>query len=427
MRRLKDLDVHEISLVNRGANRRRYLVVKSDGPGAAPMADAPTTTAQELMAAFAKIPKDKLEAVASIAKSARMKVAKDDGEVTTEELSDQAQNALKAAFRILAPFSEQIGSDTMADFTDALGVASDEDTADEDAVDEVAEAAADDVADSVGKADEDEDKKDEDEDVSKATDDADEVAQKADEPPKEEAEDDVPPQITKAEGMPDFADAAQDDVDAAMDAARTAYAEAMKQRGKQETAAKADDTAEDKDEDEDKDKDAVEKSAFARDLTREQRRLLEPVMKAHIDRLSALEKQNRELVAKSAQFETEMRRREFIAKAAREYSALGKPEEIGENMLRLHQKDPEGLEAWERIMKAANAQAKEGGVSGMFQELGTAMSPALTSSDAQDRLTQAVDARVQKSAGGRSREQIEAEFLRTPEGRALYGQAQRSR
>lgn len=387
------------------------------------MADAPTTTAQELMAAFAKIPKDKLEAVASIAKSARMKVAKDDGEVTTEELSDQAQNALKAAFRILAPFSEQIGSDTMADFTDALGVASDEDTADEDAVDDVAEAAADDVADAVGKADED-DKKDEDEDVSKATDDADDVAQKADEPPKEEAEDDVPPQVTKADGMPDFADAAQEDVDAAMDAARTAYAEAMKQRGKQETASKADDA---EDEEEDKDKDAVEKSAFARDLTREQRRLLEPVMKAHIDRLSALEKQNRELVAKSAQFETEMRRREFIAKAAREYSALGKAEEIGENMLRLHQRDPEGLEAWERIMKAANAQAQEGGVAGMFQELGTAMSPALTSSDAQDRLTQAVDARVQKSAGGKSREQIEAEFLRTPEGRALYGQAHRSR
>lgn len=441
MRRLKDLDVHEISLVKRAANKRRYLIVKSDTgvssmatPQAAPKANA----AQDLLAAMASIPREKLEHIAAIAKSAKSRVHKADGDAPEGDMSpddvlpEDAQNALKAAFRILAPYAEAISAGTMADFADALGVEADADDADVDGdVDgDVAMSDGADDEDEVGKADDapaaDADKLDA---MAKADaeeeDDADKAA-KSDEAKDEVEGEDVPPSVAKADGMPDFADATDADKEAAMAAARTAYADAMKQRGIQEAAQKADEQEDD--EDDALAKSGVEKSAFSlKGLSDKQRKVLEPVLKSHFDRFAELERANRELIAKSEKLDEEMQRREFIAKAAKEFGALGRPEEIGESLMRLHKKDPDGVDSWCRIMKAANEQMLHGGADGLFKELGTAMGNAqATGGDAYAKIQQHVDGLVQKSAAGKTREQIEAEFLSTPAGRRLYAEANRN-
>ena len=434
MRRLKDLDVHEISLVKRAANKRRYLIVKSHTgvsgmatPQAAPKANA----AQDLLAAMASIPREKLEHIAAIAKSAKSRVRKADGDIPEGDMPDDAvlpedaQNALKAAFRILAPYSEAISAGTMADFADALGVEADA----EDAEDVDGEAATDDGE--IGKADEEPEADAEKLDAMAKADGDDEdedKAEKSDEVKDEVEGEDVPPSVAKADGMPDFADASDADKEAAMAAARTAYADAMKQRGIEEAAQKSDGEEDDEDEDETLAKSGIEKSAFSlKGLSDKHRKVLEPVLKSHFDRFAQLERANRELVAKSQKLDEEMQRREFIAKAAKEFSALGRPEEIGENLMRLHKKDPEGVDSWCRIMKAANEQMLHGGADGLFKELGTAMGNAQTTGgDAYAKIQQHVDGLVQKSAVGKTREQIEAEFLSTPAGRRLYAEANRT-
>lgn len=407
-----------------------------------PKAAAPGKAAQDLLAAMANIPRQKLEHIAAIAKSAKARVGKADGDVPEgdmpgdEVLPEDAQNALKAAFRILAPYSDNISAGTMADFADALGVEADVEMVDTDEATEVSQSADSDDEDDVGKAadkDADADKLD---NLTKADDgDDEEEAKKADasdEEIKDEVEgEDVPPSVAKADGMPDFDGASDADKEAAMAAARTAYADAMKQRGIEEATQKSADNEDEDDKDEAKKSDDamaksdVAKSAFAlHGLDKAQRRVLEPILKSHFDRFAQIERANKELVAKSAKLDTEMRRREFIAKAATEYSALGRPEEIGENLLRLHQKDPDGVAAWERIMKAANEQMRAGGADGLFGELGTAMgNPPSTGSSADDQIKQHVDSMVQKSASNKTREQLEAEFLQTPIGRRLYSAA----
>jgi len=399
--------------------------------------------AVDLMAAMSAIPKDKLDHINVIAKSAKARVAKADGDAPEGEMQDDgllgedAQNALKAAFRILAPFSDDLSANTLADFADALGVQADEEPTEDPSEDPLedaqkADGEEDKEEDDVNKADDD-DK--EDDDVNKADDDKedeDEEAQKAaDEEVKDEADaEDVPPSVAKADGMPSFADASDSDLEAAMAAARTAYAEAMRQRGLSEEAQKAEDTDAAKDEDEDElNKSAIAKSAASlslKGLSKAQRKILEPVFKSQMSRFAALEKAHRALINKSAQLSEEMQRREFVAKAAREYSALGSPDEIGASMMRLHKKDPEGLASWERIMKAANAQMRQGGAEGLFAELGSSMSNTASEGEgAEAKIAQSVDAMVQKS--DKTREQIEAQFLSTPAGRALYAQAQREK
>lgn len=446
MRRLKNLDVHEVSLVGKGANGKKYLIIKSQTGEAMP-ANTPAPVAEKLLAAFARIPKEKIEAIQLVAKSARARVRKADGEADEAAadagdgaLSSDAQDALRAAFRMLAPWSEELTPDVMGDFTDALGVAADEadEAPDAEAGDDVGKAEDAEDKDDAGvtKAEGEDDKAEQDAKASKSAegeeeedgvakadveqdDEQDGKAQKADDAP---AEDEAG--VTKADGMPDFADAAPDDIEQAMAAARQAYAEAMKQRGLKEAAAKSVDGPGIKEAEEDE---VLAKSAVAKSLlsglSAKERAALEPVLKSHESRFVALEAAHRELIEKSATLQRDVQRREFIAKAAKQYPALGRPEELGDAMMRLHQRDPEGLASWEAIMKAANAQAMAGGAEGMFGELGTSLGNSAGGS-AQAELDAILDSRVEKSAGSRTREQIESDFYRTPVGKSLYARIQ---
>lgn len=417
--------------------------------------------AEKLLAAFASIPKEKIEACALIAKTAKARVRKaadgTDAPAETDDmgLSQDAQDAIRSAFRIIAPYSAELTPDVMAEFQDALGIEADEvmdDAMLDDAVPQDPEigksVAAGDGMQSTLKDDTyvtKDDGKEDDEKMAKAAD--------GDDDKKDDKDSDKPDfaeRFKKSDGMPDFDDADEGDTQAAMSAARKAFSEAMIARGKKQKAAKTADgpgigctdktgdtpvTKADDDDDKDGDdkkkanpfgKKTVEKSATSalEALPAEQRAAVEHIFKSQSERMAQMEQQHKEMVAKSANLETELRRKEFVAKAASHYSALGRAEDVGEGMLRLWQKDPEGLGHWESIMKAANAQAQAGGVEGLFGEIGTAMSaPAQGSAEAQIKAH--IDSVVQKSGAPKSREQIEAEFYETPAGRNLYAQSVR--
>lgn len=163
---------------------------------------------------------------------------------------------------------------------------------------------------------------------------------------------------------------------------------------------------------------AVQKSAGLdlKGFTEAQRAALEPILKSQAVQAQAhkqLEQAHKEAVAKSQALQHKLDRKEFVAKAAA-YPHLGKAEELGAMLHNLHAKDPEGFEAWENVLKAANAAQDS---SSLFEERGSRLSP---SGSAASQLDQAVEAYVQKSASGLSHDQAMTKFLATDEGRKLY-------
>lgn len=154
-------------------------------------------------------------------------------------------------------------------------------------------------------------------------------------------------------------------------------------------------------------------------FTEAQRAALEPILKSQAMQAEATEQlrqAHKEAIAKSAALQHKLDRKEFVAKAAA-FPHLGTAEELGERLHNLHIKDPDGYEAWVGILKSANAASD---ASPLFQERGSNLGqPA---GGAADKITEAVMARVQKSATPMSYAQAENEFLKTPEGKKLYAE-----
>lgn len=151
-------------------------------------------------------------------------------------------------------------------------------------------------------------------------------------------------------------------------------------------------------------------------FTEAQRAALEPILKSQAAQAEAhtrLEQAHKEAVAKSQALQHKLDRKEFVAKAAA-YPHLGQAEQLGAMLHNLHDKDPEGYAAWENVLKAANAAQDN---SALFEERGSRLAPA---GSAADQLEQAVAAYVQKSANGVGKDQAMAAFLSTDEGRKLY-------
>ena len=374
---------------------------------------------EQLQSLFAKVPKKTLEAVAQVAKSARVKKADEQATVDAAlagagGLSEEdAQDAILAAGRMLAPFAEMLTPDVLTQLADAVGMKPAEDD-EPDADDAVAMAKADDDG-----AD----------DKDKPADSDGSQLSKADDSDGEGDEEDPVSKDDVAADMPDFADATDADKEAALAAARTAYAQAMKERnvgaqaksedGPGNTGKDAEDVPTTAD---DLAKSGVTKSALA-GFSRAQRAALEPILKSQQSRLAEMERQHRAAIKKSADLAIELQRREYVAKAQSQYAALGNAEEIADNLMKLHQVDPQSVAAMEQILKAANAQAKAGGESHLFGEMGT-RNPGVAG-DADHQIKQEVASWVQKSAGAKSEAQAEAEFLSTPRGRLLYAQSRR--
>lgn len=424
------------------------------------------TGAANLLEVFAKIPKDKIEAIYQVAKSAKARKADDgdasDGGADGEGLTENAQNALKAAGRILAPYAEELSPPVMGALADAIGIEGAEDVDVDDALGDATDAtevATGDVGGDLQEAATDADaaKADggtedntqgQDENVAAAKEEGDAepniTAEEDDAAKNDDGSDnsvdgnDVIGKDDLGDAMPDFSDASDADKEAALAAARTAFAAAMRDRGVTAKAAKADaegdkppfQSADAKNEAEAKAKRksaaGVAKSAAQKltGFTEGQRKDLEMVFKSHIDKMAELEEAHKVAVAKSAKLERQLVRKSFVEEAAQSFSALGSPEEIGGLMLRMHDKDPDAVADLKTVLKAANAQALAGGEAGLFSELGTMRgNSGGTSADA--KIQAYVDSVVEKSGDNRTRAQIEAAFLATPAGRALYAESRR--
>lgn len=468
------------------------------------------------------VPRERLDAVTAVAKSAKLRgavrKADDDtlraaqaaeGDESDTQIQQNALDALQAAGKILAPYVDLLSRGTMDDLADALGIEPDDgddgddeagEPLDQDTVDSIAADAAAQKADDASdpddrakqakkadgdglKADAEEDRGDDrvkrakKSDQGDAEDDVDldqkqaQKTRKADAPdaddedlgPKQakkaagddaDASTDDPvgkadPEdlseagkaaaesddaqttldIAKAQSMPDFDGATDADKEAAITAARQAYAAAMKQRGLDVAKTKkSDDMRAGGNLDVEEGKSEVAKSALASlsKLPEAQRRLLTPVIKSQFDRIAELERAHKTAVAKSQKLEAETRRKAYVAKAAAEFPGAGTPEELGTLLYNMELRDPEGAKTLTRVLKAQQAQAQMGGERGLFGEVGTRMSN-VSGGDAHAKLDAAVDSIVQKSAGGKSRDQLMAEFLQTPAGRALYNETRQSR
>ncbi len=88
MKRLRDLEAVEVSLVPKGANRKRFLIFKEDDP---PM--------QEILKAILETELDDEKKVDEVLKAAK--------------LSDKAQNAVKGALRLLNAYKDELPKDIM--------------------------------------------------------------------------------------------------------------------------------------------------------------------------------------------------------------------------------------------------------------------------------------------------------------------------
>jgi hypothetical protein len=357
VRRLKNLSVHEVSLVKQAANKRRYLVAKAKGASVGNTVSVDVDT-------------QKLQMLASIKPEVKSAIAKAVQQVagTTDEAT---QGAMHAAGNILAPHVAQkkLTPDMVAQLLASLGWDDDED--DDMADDEDTNVSPTDTAVQMSKADDGDGEDEMDADGGDDDEDTEKSAEKDD--PELEDEDENQEDLFKPK--------------------------AKKKRAKAATK---------------KEKD-VTKSATPPDLasfSQAQRTELAPVFKAFND----LQAAHKVAVAKSEQLQDKLDRKEFVAKAA-ELKNLGNAEELGEKLHTLHKASAKAYEDMHQLLKAANAQL-DANNSKLFGELGS--SAEASAGTAADEVRAKIDGLVQKSAGGKTREQIEADFYNTAEGAQLF-------
>lgn len=389
LRRLRSLDVHEVSLVKDGAVGKNFLIRKNkDG--------SPMPTAQSIRDQLLSVPEPIVKNIEAVAKAAG----------DTDGINEEAQAAMKAAGRILAPHADSLTSEQVTKLMQAIGMlAQDKEDTDaiaadtaqnqQDAAIENQEAATNKAADGDDTEEEEEDAEDADEE---ATDKAappwlkDKIKGKDKKDDKDDAEDDK----KKAP----FAKSADTGVSAPSMMRYASDAPEDRAPLPLETA--------------------VAKSAELdlKGFTEAQRAALEPILKSQKDQAAATEQlrqAHKEAVEKSAALQHKLDRKEFVAKAAA-FPHLGTAEALGEKLHNLHAKDPDGYEAWVGILKSANASAD---ASPLFKEHGSALG---ATGDAAEKLKAAVTGLVQKSASPMSYAQAESQFLKTSEGKRLYAE-----
>lgn len=372
-------------MVKRGANRRKFVVVKNhDGtPGdlLAYVRDSALTD----------------EGRARVEKAVGQAAAAQDGQA---RLNDRAQAAMKAVARILAPFADQLTQDDLASLGVAVGLGQDDevegDTENDPTLDDALGGAA-------GSVDVPEEK----------------LMADANKPPFKDVTMDMEPPVGVEDG----------DHKMAMGAAKKAY---MASLAKKDYNCKGDDEGGDEEEDSMSDvsmaKKKVDKSAVALSaFAPEQQAQLEAVFKSN----AMLQQQNKDLIAKTAEMAQAVERErdirlsaEFIAKAEGFKNLSCDKADLASTLRGFHDRgDTEGLEKIERVLKAADAQAAAGGkFGGLFSVKGASARPSTVGS-ANQKLDALVDGQVAKAAGGKTRAQIYTEVLDTPEGQALYAQS----
>lgn len=172
------------------------------------------------------------------------------------------------------------------------------------------------------------------------------------------------------------------------------------------------------DDDDDEDGEEMEKNqkiakSLLKGLPKESRKALEHVFKAQ----SELIEKNSELQNKLEAVTKTARRRDFIEKAAG-FSHLGVDrEKLADTFLALSESAPEQLDAVQKMLSAANEQVKKGN---LFKEFGS--SQGTSGGDAWARLEQAAVGFVAKSGEKLTKEESVARFLETTEGKNMYSE-----
>lgn len=180
----------------------------------------------------------------------------------------------------------------------------------------------------------------------------------------------------------------------------------------QKAMSKPEDDADEDEEDEEVGKSSISKAALS-SFAPEQRKLIEGIFKDHSD----LVKKNMSLEKQLSEQKEEQRNKEIVAKAA-EFSHIGlAQEEIVET---LKDADKAGTKTYDRICKqfeVMNEQAEKGG---LFKEIGHRGHDS--AADAQAKLDALVDSIVKKSDGKTTFEQAYDDVMKSAEGKKLYAQ-----
>ena len=408
MRELSDLDPFEVSLVDEGANKKKFLIYKSRKGNQMPRAerqsirDMINSVDAKTMGRVEKV----IKSMHPIEKESGDMEPKKDSSVFKEDgvckedmsapISDRAQAALKAVARILAPFKDELHDGHMDAVQHEIGMkkSPEHESVHEGKLPEVGEH---------------------------------DLAEKAKAYPEKVKEE----HHAEAVGM-----------------AKKAYAEHLEKMGYRKyedpsledangevNKGKHDDMEE---EDEDEDEAEIEKGAHvsktsvnksAVDLSsfpKEQRKQLEMIFKANAD----LQAQNKELVQKAANLEKAVadrdakeKEREFVAKAA-SFTHLGIPtEEVVES---LRDAAKVGQKSYERVCKQFATISEQNRNGGLFKELGSRL-PDNGSLDAEMRLEKLVDSVVQKADTKVSRAEIYEQVIQSNEGARLYAEMKSKR
>lgn len=403
MKRLHSLEPEEVSLVKRGANKKKFLVLKDDEGTKMPRKESDSLREvrnlvngvdPKIMAKVDKVVKNmsgmKPEDLPPGKDSATYKSEEVDPEMHPEgpkPLSDRAQVALKAMARIAAPFKDEMGDHHVMAALKEVGIGGDEEQPGE-------------VGHAIGHSEDGMGKAMHDMNKGKA------IPEKVEE--KHHAE--------------------------ALEFAKKAYKSHMEKMGYQkypaeQPAMKAKHLADEDDEEgeENVDKSKVSKAAESVDLSafpEAQRPALQQIFKSH----AALVQKNEELTAdkerveKELKTERELRRdKEFIQKAHSFTHVGGDVKELAETMKALEDADPSGkaLKLFESKLRAANEQVKKGE---LFGTMGTTISKSGSAgNDAFAKLNSLVDQIVMKGSDV-TREQVFDQVIQTPEGKRLYAE-----
>lgn len=379
MRQLYELDPEEVSLVPRGANKKKFLITKSSKGNRMPAEKKIENAVREAVAGVDAATMKKVETVVKAMTMTKAAPPSDGTAAPSSDagqpLSDHAQAALKAMGRIGAPFKDEINQSHIAQVMNEVGVGAGQE-------------------------------------------------QPGDNPTKEGK---VEMSMEAPEGV------SSEDHTQGMDEAHKAYMGHMEKLGYQKypspqptTKAKAsDEEEEDEGEEDDVSKTAVTKGDSGLDLSafpKEQRPQLEAIFKSFGEK-------NKELVEKNANLEKELRteRDERVSKEFKEKATAFKhlgtnTDDLAKVMKSMSEKDPESFKVLEKTLKAADEQIAKGD---LFKELGSKGGTSV--GDAEAKLDALVDSVVQKSGGEKTRDQIYSEVLKTAEGKRLYKEYKSSR
>jgi len=388
MRKLYDLDVSEVSLVPRGANKKKFLVYKSHEGKI--MNDIKTSVRQMIAGVDPKV----MEKVEAVVKSMYKADAppqpgapverQENEQAAGKELSPHAQAALKAVGRIMAPHKEELNQGHVKAVMKEVGLADHE---------------------------------------------------ASESPAKEQAEEGA---MQKGVGNPEKVK--EEHKIEALEKAKEAYKAHMEKLGnkmypdaemQQKAVAEENESSamlkglhDEEESDEDEEYGQGEED-IGKALVAKSEKLLKNLSPAEAKKLESIFKAQNELIKKNAELskvvkaqEEEKKEAELVAKAD-SFTHLGLKKEDLLEQLKLAK--AAGEKAFALVCKnfeSMNNQAKNGG---LFKEIGSRL-PANGSGSSEAKIEALVDSIVAKTGAEKSRAQIYDEVTQTPEGKKLLAE-----